>query len=68
MICGDGRLGYPDGKPYDAIHVGAAAYPVPEALIEQLAIGGMLVVPVGPDGGDQQIKKFVKQKNGSVTE
>ena len=34
MVCGDGRLGYPQEAPYDVIHVGAAAPVVPQALIE----------------------------------
>ena len=34
VVCGDGREGYAEGGPYDAIHVGAAAYPVPKALVE----------------------------------
>jgi protein-L-isoaspartate(D-aspartate) O-methyltransferase len=45
--CGDGSLGYPDEAPYDAILVAAAAPRVPEPLVEQLRIGGRLVIPVG---------------------
>lgn len=44
---GDGTLGWPDHAPYDAIVVTAGAPRVPEPLLEQLAIGGRLVIPVG---------------------
>jgi len=44
---GDGRLGLPDHAPYDAIHVGAAAEKMPQELLDQLAKGGRMVIPVG---------------------
>ena len=44
---GDGTLGLPDHAPYDAIAVAAGAPSLPPALLEQLAIGGRLVIPVG---------------------
>lgn len=47
LICGDGRKGWPAGAPYDGIVVAAAAEEVPQALIDQLAEGGRLVIPVG---------------------
>jgi len=45
---GDGTLGWPEHAPYDAIVVTAAAPQVPKSLLAQLAIGGRLVIPVGP--------------------
>uniref|UniRef100_A0A914EH71 Protein-L-isoaspartate O-methyltransferase n=1 Tax=Acrobeloides nanus TaxID=290746 RepID=A0A914EH71_9BILA len=53
IVQGDGRLGYPQEAPYNAIHVGAAAQQVPEALFEQLAIGGRMVIPVGGKNGQE---------------
>jgi protein-L-isoaspartate(D-aspartate) O-methyltransferase len=46
--CGDGSLGWPAYAPFDAILVTAGAPDVPEPLPEQLAVGGRLIVPVGP--------------------
>jgi protein-L-isoaspartate(D-aspartate) O-methyltransferase len=51
VLTGDGSRGLPDEAPFDAINVGAAAWPeVPPALERQLAIGGRLVAPVGASG------------------
>lgn len=47
LISGDGRLGLPKESPFDAIILAAAGLDVPEALLKQMAIGGLLVAPVG---------------------
>ncbi|XP_008306458.1 l-isoaspartyl protein carboxyl methyltransferase, like isoform X2 [Cynoglossus semilaevis] len=65
LVVGDGRMGFPDGAPYDAIHVGAAAPTVPKALLEQLKPGGRLVLPVGPEGGSQVLEQYERQSDGT---
>ena len=47
IVCGDGREGYAVDAPYDVIHVGAAAPEVPQALVDQLKVDGVLIIPVG---------------------
>ncbi|XP_008547950.1 protein-L-isoaspartate O-methyltransferase [Microplitis demolitor] len=67
----DGREGYKPGGPYDAIHVGAAADTVPEQLIEQLAPGGRLIVPVVAVEGFQKFQDLLqvdKNHDGLITQ
>ena len=52
---GDGYAGWPEAAPFDAIIVTCAPEHVPNALAEQLAEGGRLVVPVGSEGGPQHL-------------
>ncbi|PAV60481.1 hypothetical protein WR25_10606 [Diploscapter pachys] len=65
FVEGDGRLGYKTGRQYNAIHVGAAAEKIPDALIEQLAEGGRMMIPVGPEGGNQVFMQ-VDKINGQI--
>ncbi|XP_044149088.1 protein-L-isoaspartate(D-aspartate) O-methyltransferase-like isoform X2 [Bufo gargarizans] len=67
FVVGDGRLGYPEEGPYDAIHVGAAAATVPQELLNQLKPGGRLILPVGPEGGSQVLEQYDKDSAGIIT-
>ncbi|MDP3504076.1 MAG: protein-L-isoaspartate(D-aspartate) O-methyltransferase [Myxococcales bacterium] len=64
---GDGYLGWPEAAPFDIIIVAAGASRVPQPLLEQLAVGGRLVIPVGDSPDDLSLDVLTKQKNGSVT-
>lgn len=65
LICGDGSCGWEDKAPFDAILVTAAAPDVPEELINQLADGGRLVIPVG-EMHMQRILRIKKKGKGIV--
>jgi len=54
------------GHEFDAIHVGAAAVSVPEALIKLLKPGGRMLIPIGPPGGDQALYQLDKDEKGKV--
>jgi protein-L-isoaspartate(D-aspartate) O-methyltransferase len=62
----DGYFGWPEQAPFDAIIVTAAPDHIPQPLVDQLAKGGRMVVPVGPPGGYQTLWKLVKQPDGEV--
>ncbi|KAK7265611.1 hypothetical protein RJT34_33233 [Clitoria ternatea] len=62
---GDGRQGWPEFAPYDAIHVGAAASEIPQPLIDQLKPGGRMVIPVG--NIFQDLKVVDKNSDGSIS-
>ena len=55
IVEGDGTLGFAEEAPYDAILAAAAGRDVPEALLDQLADGGILVMPVGAPSGAQRL-------------
>jgi len=63
---GDGSLGWPEAAPYQAVLVTSAAPEVPPPLVEQLAEGGRLVIPVGQ--GDYQELRQLRKAAGQVSE
>ena len=63
---GDGYRGWPDAAPFDGIMVTAAPDHVPPALVEQLAVGARLVIPVGRFAQDMRI--VTRTADGSVSE
>jgi len=63
---GDGYRGWPEHAPYDGIIVTAAPESVPQPLIEQLAPGGRMVIPVG--SFFQELKVFTRRVDGRITE
>ncbi len=60
----DGSQGLPEAAPYDGIIVAAAAAAIPQALLDQLAPGGRLVIPLGVD--EQQLMVVDKREEGFV--
>ena len=64
---GDGYAGWPEHAPFDAIIVTCAPGHVPPALIEQLAPGGRMCIPVGSEFGVQELRVITKQADGSTT-
>lgn len=64
LLLGDGTIGWREYAPYDAILVSAGAPSVPEPLLQQLAEGGRMLVPVGPLG-EQQLRLY-RRANGAI--
>jgi protein-L-isoaspartate(D-aspartate) O-methyltransferase len=63
---GDGYRGWPEAAPFDAIIVTAAAPRAPAPLIDQLRLGGRLVIPIGRSDADQQLTLYEKTRDGVV--
>jgi protein-L-isoaspartate(D-aspartate) O-methyltransferase len=66
LLVGDGSRGWPPRAPYDAILVAAVAPGIPLPLIKQLAPGGRLILPVGPENAPQYLKLLQKAVDGSI--
>ena len=68
VVEGDGSIGYPQAAPYDAIVVAAAAPEVPQSLVQQLADGGRLLVPIGPVARSQVLRRVRRQGDELIHE
>jgi protein-L-isoaspartate(D-aspartate) O-methyltransferase len=64
VVVDDGLAGAAGRGPYDRIIVTAAAEEIPEALVASLAEGGVMILPLGPHGGTQDLVKLTKTKDG----
>lgn len=67
LKCADGNYGWPQNAPFDGIITTAAAHQVPKALLEQLAEGGVIVIPVG-DEKKQELKVYRKVEGEIIAE
>jgi protein-L-isoaspartate(D-aspartate) O-methyltransferase len=63
VVIGDGLAGMPTRAPFDRVMVTAAAETVPQALVDQLTDGGVLVLPLGPHAGAQRIVRLTRTDN-----
>lgn len=66
FFCGDGTKGLPAFKPFDKIIITAAAPTLPQPLIDQLGIGGIMVIPVG-DNNLQRMVKVTKKSESKIS-
>jgi protein-L-isoaspartate(D-aspartate) O-methyltransferase len=64
IIAGDGMAGVADRAPFDRMIVTAAAECVPQALVDQLAMSGIMVLPLGPHDEHQTLVKIVRTEHG----
>ena len=67
-IVGDGSAGWPGQAPFERIIVTAAAEDVPPVLLQQLAIGGVMIIPIGVDEYDQRLVRVIRTEEGVETE
>ena len=66
MFLGDGNKGLPTYGPFDRIIITAAAPEIPQALVDQLKVGGMMVIPLCENEEHQTMLRLIKQEDGSL--
>lgn len=64
---GDGYWGWSEHAPYDCIIVTACAEVVPPPLLDQLKLGGRMIIPIGPEHGLQHLVLIKKEEDGTIT-
>ncbi len=62
----DGRTHFTTRPSYSAIHVGCAAATLPQKLVDSLLPNGRMVIPIGPEYGEQELFMIDKDENGKV--
>lgn len=65
---GDGREGWPEAAPFDGILVAAGAAEIPPALVQQLRVGGRLVIPIDADWAGQNLILGTRQQDGTLSQ
>lgn len=68
LLCGDGYKGWPRQAPFDRIIVTCAPERIPPPLLEQLAPGGRMIIPVGPRGWVQELVLVNKDRAGKISQ
>ncbi len=66
MFLGDGNKGLPTYGPFDRILITAAAPEIPQALVDQLKVGGMMVIPLSENEDHQTMLRLTKQEDGTL--
>ena len=66
MFLGDGNKGLPTYGPFDRIIITAAAPEIPQTLVDQLKVGGMMVIPLSENENCQTMLRLTKQEDGSL--
>jgi protein-L-isoaspartate(D-aspartate) O-methyltransferase len=60
----DGGWGWPEKAPYDGILVAAAPPEIPQALLDQMAVGGIMLIPIGKERGVQELQRVIRTRTG----
>jgi protein-L-isoaspartate(D-aspartate) O-methyltransferase len=65
---GDGTKGWPEQAPFERILVTAAAATLPATLVDQLAVGGRMILPIGPDSERQEMVLVTREEDGGIVQ